>query len=168
MEMTHLGSGICSQSWRITGAIFCETRPAMIIRSDWRGEGRNTSAPKRAISKRDAPMAIISMAQQANPNVMGQMELLRIQLTTPSRVVMTTPCGCSLPNNNSFMRAASTGLPPVFWKRLTTAPRSTFGFTRWSLMILFYRFSNLDYQRSISRIQDHLAKLLTLFQALMG
>ena len=114
MEMTHLGSGICSQSWRITGAIFCETRPAMIIKSDWRGEGRNTSAPKRAISKRDAPMAIISMAQQANPNVMGQMELLRIQLTTPSRVVMTTPCGCSLPNKISFMRAASTGLPPVF------------------------------------------------------
>ena len=25
----------------------------MIMRSDWRGEGRNTSAPKRAISKRD-------------------------------------------------------------------------------------------------------------------
>src|SRR5437764_14515136 len=97
MEMTHLGSGICSQSWRITGAIFCETRPAMIIKSDCRGEGRNTSAPKRAISKRDAPMDIISMAQHARPKVMGQIELLRIQLTTLSTVVRTTPSGVGLP-----------------------------------------------------------------------
>ena len=71
MEITHLGSGICSQSVRITGAILFETRPAMIIKSLCRGEGRNTSAPKRAISKRDAPIDIFSMAQQANPNVQG-------------------------------------------------------------------------------------------------
>src|SRR5438270_8089523 len=97
MEMTHLGSGICSQSWRITGAILLETRPAMIMRSLCRGDGRKTSAPKRAISKRDAPMDIISMAQQARPNVMGQMELLRIQLTAESSVVSTTPSGVGLP-----------------------------------------------------------------------
>src|SRR6202008_4994516 len=97
MEITHLGSGICSQSCRITGAIFWETRPAMIIRSDWRGEGRNTSAPKRAISKRDAPIDIISMAQQASPNVIGQMELFRIQLTAEPSVVSTTPSGVGLP-----------------------------------------------------------------------
>mgnify|MGYP006997611474 CR=1 FL=1 len=35
---------------RIAGAIFRESRPATIIRSDWRGEPRNTSAPKRAMS----------------------------------------------------------------------------------------------------------------------
>src|SRR5207245_479905 len=97
MEITHLGSGICSQSWRMTGAIFCETRPAMIIRSDWRGDGRKTSAPKRAISKRDAPIDIISIAQQARPNVMGQMEFFRIQLMTLSTVVSTTPSGVGLP-----------------------------------------------------------------------
>src|SRR3954465_15798845 len=97
MEITHLGSGICSQSWRITCAILLDTRPAMIIRSDWRGEGRKTSAPKRAISKRDAPMDIISIAQQARPKVIGQIEFLRIQLTTLSTVVSTTPSGVGLP-----------------------------------------------------------------------
>src|SRR5580658_6990657 len=74
MEITHFGSGICSHNCRITGAILFETRPAMIMRSLCRGEGRNTSAPKRAISKRDAPIDIISIAQQARPNVIGQIE----------------------------------------------------------------------------------------------
>src|ERR1041384_1757364 len=97
MEITHLGSGICSQSWRITGAIFCETRPAIIIRSDWRGDGRNTSAPKRAISKREAPIDIISIAQQARPKVIGQMEFLRIQLATLSTGVSPTPSGVGFP-----------------------------------------------------------------------
>src|SRR5438105_228313 len=117
MEIAHLGSGICSQSWRITGAIFCETRPAMIIRSACRGEGRNTSAPKRAISKREAPMAIISMAQQARPNVMGQMELLRTQFTALSNVVRMRPSGGSSPKVTVRMRLASCSLPTVFSKR---------------------------------------------------
>src|ERR1700686_5622481 len=97
MEITHLGSGICSQSVRITGAILLETRPAIIIKSDCRGDGRNTSAPKRAISNREAPMDIISIAQQASPNVIGQMEFLRIQLTVESSVVMTIPSGTPSP-----------------------------------------------------------------------
>src|SRR6266850_4186000 len=97
MEITHLGSGICSQSCRMTGAILLETRPAMMIKSDWRGDGRNTSAPKRAISQSEAPIDIISIAQQARPNVMGQMELFRIQLTAESSVVNTTPSGVGLP-----------------------------------------------------------------------
>src|SRR6185312_2911501 len=97
MLMTYLGSGICSYRWRITGAIFCDTRPAMIIRSDCRGEGRNTSAPKRAISNRAADMDIISIAQQARPKVIGQMEFLRTQLTALSSEVITTPSGCELP-----------------------------------------------------------------------
>ena len=63
----------------------------MIMRSDWRGEPRNTSAPKRAISKREALIDIISMAQQARPNVMGQMEFLRAQLTAWSREVSRMP-----------------------------------------------------------------------------
>src|ERR1700687_5331261 len=97
MEITHLGSGIWSQSWRMTGAILLETRPAMIIRSDWRGDGRNTSAPNRAISNRDAPIDIISIAQQARPKVIGQIEFLRIQLMTLSTVVSTTPSGVVWP-----------------------------------------------------------------------
>ena len=58
------------------------TVPATIIRSDCRGLGRKTSAPKRAISNREALAAIISMAQQANPNVSGQTDDLRAQLKT--------------------------------------------------------------------------------------
>src|SRR5215472_18487427 len=88
MEMTHLGSGICSYSRRITGAILFDTRPAMIIRSLWRGDPRMTSAPKREISKREAIIDIISMAQQARPKLIGQMEFLRPQLIALSIVVV--------------------------------------------------------------------------------
>src|SRR5580658_6983663 len=73
------------------GAIFWETRPAMIIRSDCRGEPRKTSAPKREMSKRDALIDIISIAQQASPKVIGQIDDLRAQLTAISSVVNRTP-----------------------------------------------------------------------------
>jgi hypothetical protein len=43
------------------------------------------------MSKRDAPIDIISMAQQASPNVIGQIELLRIQFTAKSSVVRRRP-----------------------------------------------------------------------------
>ena len=42
-------------------------------------------------------MDIISIAQQANPNVIGQIEFLRIQLTVLSSVVSTTPSGVGFP-----------------------------------------------------------------------
>jgi len=61
----------------MTGAILLETRPAMIIRSLWRGEPRKTSAPKRAMSKRDAPMGHHLDGAQARPKDMGQIEFLR-------------------------------------------------------------------------------------------
>ena len=48
------------------------TVPATIIRSAWRGEGRNASMPKRDISNRDMALAIISKAQHASPKVSGQ------------------------------------------------------------------------------------------------
>src|SRR3990167_1591270 len=68
----------------MTGAIFCDTRPATIIRSDWRGEPRKTSAPKRAMSKRLALIDIISMAQQARPKLIGQIDDFRAQFTALS------------------------------------------------------------------------------------
>src|SRR6516164_8368921 len=101
----------------MTGAILFDTRPAMIIRSDWRGEGRNTSAPKRAISKRDAPIDIISMAQQARPKVIGQMEFLRTQLTTLSSDARTTPSCCWPPKAARKAWARSFGSPPRFCER---------------------------------------------------
>src|ERR1035438_3088362 len=57
-----------------TGAICSVTVPATIIRSLCRGLGRKTSAPKRAMSKREVLAAIISMAQHARPKVSGQMD----------------------------------------------------------------------------------------------
>src|SRR5918998_2006533 len=93
MASTQRGSGIWSEICRRTGAIFWLTRPATIIRSACRGEARKTSMPKRARSYRPAPVAIISMAQQASPKVAGHSELLRDQLTTFSTLVRTMPLG---------------------------------------------------------------------------
>src|SRR5713101_554510 len=86
--MTHLGSGIWSYSLLTIGAIFSTTVPATIIRSDWRGVPRKTSAPKRARSCRASMTAIISIAQQARPNCIGQIEERRAQLMTESTVVV--------------------------------------------------------------------------------
>src|SRR5579885_2597224 len=77
IAMHHFGSGIWSQIRLSTGAIFSVTVPATIMRSDCRGLGRNTSAPKRAMSKRDVEEAIISIAQHARPNVSGHSADLR-------------------------------------------------------------------------------------------
>src|SRR3974390_303925 len=89
---------------RITGAIFCERRPATIMRSAWRGEGRKTSAPKRATSKREAAMDIISMAQHARPKPSGQMELLRAQFTALSSWVKIMPSSWrSLPKSSGLV-----------------------------------------------------------------
>src|SRR5215467_8493436 len=59
-----------------------------MMRSDCRGLGRNTPAPNLSMSKREAPVAIISIAQQAKPNVIGQRADLRAQLNTKSTVVV--------------------------------------------------------------------------------
>src|SRR5580765_1197656 len=84
----------------------------MIIRSDWRGEPRNTSAPKRAISKREALIDIISMAQHASPKDMGQMEFFRAQLMALSSVVRITPSEAAERSCASLsMRANSSGGP---------------------------------------------------------
>ena len=65
--------------------------PATIIRSACRGVARNAPAPKRSRSKRDAPTAIISIAQHASPNVIGQSEFFRPQLMKKSRLVTMRP-----------------------------------------------------------------------------
>src|SRR3989454_1567802 len=75
----------------MTGAIFCDTRPAMIIKSAWRGEPRKTSAPKRAMSNRAADIDIISMVQQARPKDIGQRDDLRAQFTALSSLAKISP-----------------------------------------------------------------------------
>jgi hypothetical protein len=55
--------------------------------SDCRGENRMTSEPNREISKRLAPAAINSIAQQASPIGIGQSEFFRNQFKAASRRV---------------------------------------------------------------------------------
>src|SRR5437667_10717854 len=109
----------------MTGAIFCERRPATIIRSAWRGDGRKTSAPNRATSKRAAAMDIISIAQQANPNPSGQIELLRAQFTALSSVVKMIPSSSrSLPKSSGLVSV--TCLP----RDVLMGPQEYFGIER--------------------------------------
>ena len=72
--ITHFGSGIWSYRVAIPGAIFFEMVPATIITSLCLGDGLNTSAPNLERSNRAAPVHIISIAQQAIPNVSGHSE----------------------------------------------------------------------------------------------
>src|SRR5262245_62770063 len=81
---------------RSAGAILRESRPAMIIRSDWRGDPRKTSAPNRAMSYRLQLIAIISMAQHASPNVTGQMAERRAHCTSFSTLVVRTGISISV------------------------------------------------------------------------
>src|SRR5213596_2318659 len=80
---------------RRAGAIFRDSRPATIIRSDCRGLPRNTSAPKRAMSYREQLIAIISIAQHARANVTGQMDDRRAHCTIFSTVVVSTGISAS-------------------------------------------------------------------------
>src|SRR3954452_18816516 len=75
---------------RTTGAILIEMRPDRMSRSAWRGEARKASKPKRAMSRGAPPTDIISMAQQAKPNVAGKSELPLAQLAARSSVVVMT------------------------------------------------------------------------------
>src|SRR5215475_9185821 len=70
------------------GAILMVTVPDTIMRSEWRGEAQGTM-PKRSTSKREAKVAIISMAQQAKPKVTGQIDDDRAQLKIFSVEVTT-------------------------------------------------------------------------------
>src|SRR2546423_10650640 len=70
------------------GAILMVTVPETIMRSECRGDAHGT-IPKRSTSKREAKVAILSIAQQASPNVTGQIDDLRAQLKIFSVDVVT-------------------------------------------------------------------------------
>ena len=65
------------------------TVPDTIIRSECRGDAHGTM-PRRSTSNREQNVAIISMAQQASPNVTGHTDDLRAQLRNASAAVVTT------------------------------------------------------------------------------
>ena len=84
----------------------------MIIKSDWRGDPRKTSAPKREMSNLDALIDIISIAQQAKPKDIGQMEFLRAQLIALSKVVVMMPsCAAACSIASLSIRANSSDGP---------------------------------------------------------
>jgi hypothetical protein len=89
------------------GAILMVTVPDTIIRSEWRGEAHGTM-PRRSTSKRDANVAIISMAQQARPNVTGQTDDFRAQLKNASARWVTRK-----PPGNLWMPSVSARTPRV-------------------------------------------------------
>src|SRR5688572_1098032 len=71
------------------GAILMFTVPDTIIRSECRGDAHGT-IPRRSTSKRDANVAIISIAQHARPNVTGHTDDFRAQFRNASATVVTT------------------------------------------------------------------------------
>src|SRR5579862_4728694 len=81
----------------------------MIIRSDWRGEPRITSAPNREISKREPIIDIISMAQHARPKLIGQIAFLRPQLIAFPMVVSTMDSPSSSSSGSWSIRANNSG-----------------------------------------------------------
>src|SRR3990172_10971184 len=87
------------------------TVPETIMRSEWRGEAHVT-IPKRSTSKREAKVAIISMAQQASPKVTGQIEDFRAQLKIfPVEVTASQPPG-KFSIVSKRLSATSETLPP--------------------------------------------------------
>src|SRR5882762_6931889 len=101
---------------RKTGAIFLKTRPETIITSACRGLARKTSEPNRARSLRDEVAFIISIAQQAKPNVAGQSEDLRAQLIKESRRAVNTSGSASAMMFSSPIKVEQASPPAGFLK----------------------------------------------------
>src|SRR5438445_4200854 len=66
-----------------------------MIRSETRGVARG-AIPKRSRSARGPPVCIISIAQQASPNIMYQTDDLRTQLRKSSTLVVSAISGAVL------------------------------------------------------------------------
>jgi len=62
--------------------------PTMIKRSDWRGEKRGNSAPKRAISYFGAQTAMNSIPQHAVTKGYWKSEYLRAQFTASASLLL--------------------------------------------------------------------------------
>src|SRR4249920_1821348 len=98
------------------GAILIVTVPETIMRSEWRGEAHGT-IPNRSTSKREAKVAIISMAQQARPKVTGHSDDFRAQLKIlSSDVVAIQPPGMWWMASAMLARTSLVlSLPPRSW-----------------------------------------------------
>src|SRR5690349_18159392 len=80
-----------------------------MIRSDTRGVARG-AIPKRSRSARGPPVCIISIAQQARPNIMYQTDDFRTQLRKSSTFVVSAISGAVLISDMVSSRRAAGGL----------------------------------------------------------
>src|SRR5262245_25899436 len=76
-----------------------------MMTSDTRGVARG-AMPKRSRSARGPPVCIISMAQQARPNIMYQSDDFRVQLRRSSTVVVSAISGALLMSDMIPLRRA--------------------------------------------------------------
>src|SRR3989338_209155 len=90
--------------------ILTQIVPATIMTSHCRGLARKTPDPIRSISNFEAPVAIISIAQQERPNVKGQIEELSAQLKSSSVLAIII----SPPPENCCMYFSPENLS-IFW-----------------------------------------------------
>jgi len=104
---------------RTTGAILIDTRPERISRSAWRGEARNASPPKRATSTRAPTIDIISIAQQARPNVAGNIAFARAQLPARSSVVVR------MLSSTCFSSSGPSRSPLSIWRAVSWRERKS-------------------------------------------
>src|SRR5262244_3397674 len=90
-----------------------------MITSETRGVARG-AMPKRSRSARGPPVCIISMAQQARPNIMYQTDDLRVQLRMSSIFAVSAISGAvlmrdigspSFPVSGRFAHSAALGAP---------------------------------------------------------
>src|SRR5207237_1302320 len=72
-----------------------------MIRSETRGVARG-AMPKRSRSERGPPVCIISIAQQARPNIMYQTDDFRVQLRKSSILVVSAISGAVLISDIAF------------------------------------------------------------------
>src|SRR5260370_23811301 len=76
-------------------------------------------------------MAIISMAEQARPRLIGQMAFLRAQLMAKLSVVVMMESPNSFASGSSSMRANSSG-GWLSWNLTSSTPVLSHGWPRWN------------------------------------
>src|SRR5262245_42216404 len=110
MDTTYLGSGIWSESTLVRSAILSVSVPETMITSETRGVARG-AMPKRSRSARGPPVCIISMAQQASPNIMYQTDDLRVQLSRSSMRAVSAISGAVLISDTDPLPLCRLALP---------------------------------------------------------
>src|SRR5262252_1026786 len=80
-----------------------------MITLETRGVARG-AMPKRSRSARGPPVCIISMAQQARPNIMYQIDDLRVQLSRSSTLAVSAISGAVLINDMAYLSGGSAAI----------------------------------------------------------